>query len=386
MNRLLEMVQSAEPGPGVQYRKATYGTKDIHHFLCDVIAVANAEAEGHRYIIVGVEHDRNTARTIHDVDEHDFSGKPPYQELVAEFVEPPIRIEYQPLMLDGKRIGVFEIFDCQDRPYMMRADHSEHLRRGDAYVRVQDTPVKMGRRQLQDLFEQKFHGSLSEGIVEIGFTGEILYKDLKVPTTDLSQMPSVIQRGKLTELIDIKKQSIEMGSSGLARLTHARLFGSDNPYEDRTPTSLLRAKSAAGETYEEDDRYFLFDTNAQKIQLVVLNQGDNPIENASLSLIFPQHAAFYLANRLPKIFRDGKFADRSPVELAVYPSVIVKDNAIHVSSSLGSIPCGTPVPAFERSLRICVGKELQGRKFGIQYALYAKNLRRPAQGKLRLLF
>ena len=387
MNRLSKIAQSTTPGPGVQFRKDTYGANGIHHFLRDVIAVANARVDGSRFIIVGVEHDGNAARTVHAVDEKDFSGKPPYQALVAEFVEPPIRIEYQPLTLDGKRVGVFEIFDCQDRPYMARIDHSEHLRRGDAYVRVKDTPVKMGRRQLQELFEQKFHGSMSEDTVEIGFAGEILYKDLRVPTIDLSKMPSAIERGKLTELIDVTKQSQDLEkTSGLARLTHARLFGSDSPYEDRTPTSLLQEKSAAGETYEHEDRHFLFEINSQKIQLVVLNQGESPIENASLSLLMPQHEAFYVANALPKILRDGKFVDRSPVELTDYPSVILKNNAVHVSCSLGDIPCGSPVPAFERSLRICVGNELKGRKFGIQYALHGKNLRQPAKGKLRLLF
>ncbi len=387
MNRLSKIASSSVPGPGIQFRKDAYGTEEIHRFLRDVIAVANAQVEGNRYIIVGVEHDGNAAATGHDVDEKDFSGKPPYQALVAEFIEPPIRIEYQPLMLDGKRVGIYEIFDCQDRPYMMRIDHSQHLRRGDAYVRVKDSPVKMGRRQLQDLFEQKFQGSLSGASVEIGFAGEILYKDLRIPTIDLSKMPSAIERGKLGQLIDVTRQSQDLGSTlGLARLTHARLFGSDNPYEDRTPTSLLQEQSAAGETYENEDRHFLFETNAQKIQLAVLNQGDNPIENASLSLLMPQHEAFYVANQLPKTFLDGKFVDRSPVELTDYPSVVLKDNVVHVSCSLGDIPCGTPVPAFERSLRICVGRELKGRKFGIQYALHGKNLRRPAKGKLRLLF
>jgi len=387
MNRLLKIAQSTTPGPDIQFRKDAYGANGIHHFLRDVIAVANAQIEGSRYIIVGIEHDKNAARTVHDVDKKDFSGKPPYQALVAEFVEPPIRIEYQPLTLDGKRVGIFEIFDCQDRPYMMRVDHSEHLRRGDAYVRVKDMSVKMGRRQLQEQFEQKFRGSMSEDNVEIGFAGEIIYKDLTVPTIDLSKMPSAIERGKLTELIDVTRQSQDLGTtSGVARLTHARLFGSDNPYEDRTPTSLLQEKSAAGETYEHEDRHFLFEINAQKIQLVVLNQGESPIENASLSLLMPQHDAFYVANALPKILRDGKFVDRGPVEIGDYPSVILKNNVVHVSCLLGDIPGGAPVPAFERSLRICVGTDLRGRKFGIQYALHGKNLRQPAKGKLRLLF
>ena len=65
---------------------------------------------------------------------------------------------------------------------MMRMDQSEKLRRGDAYVRRQDTIVKMGRRQLQELFERKFHDSVFGGRIEIGFPGEIIHKDLRIPT------------------------------------------------------------------------------------------------------------------------------------------------------------------------------------------------------------
>ena len=59
---------------------------------------------------------------------------------------------------------------------MMRIDYSEKLRRGDAYMRVNDAAIKMGRRQLSDLFERKFRDSVSAGDIEIGFPGEIIHK------------------------------------------------------------------------------------------------------------------------------------------------------------------------------------------------------------------
>jgi hypothetical protein len=40
----------------------------------------------------------------------------------------------------------------------------------------------------------------------------------------------------------------------------------------------------------------------------------------------------------------------------------------------------------ELPMRICVGDELKGRLLGIQYSLFAQNLRTPAKGKIRLLF
>jgi hypothetical protein len=60
------------------------------------------------------------------------------------------------------------------------------------------------------------------------------------------------------------------------------------------------------------------------------------------------------------------------------------DDSIHVTVKLGDIPSGEPVEAFESALRICIGHELRGRRIGIQYSLFAKNLRSAAKGKLRL--
>ena len=76
----------------------------------------------------------------------DFDGKPPYQSLGSDFIEPPIRVKYQRVSLGGKDIGVYEIDNCQDRPYMMRMDQSEKLRRGDAYTRHEDTCIFSGIR------------------------------------------------------------------------------------------------------------------------------------------------------------------------------------------------------------------------------------------------
>jgi len=387
MNRLLKIVRSATPGTGVQFRKAAYGKEEIRRFLRDVIAMANAPIEGPRYIVVGMEFGNKGQKRIHAVDEQDFCGNPAYRQLVVEFVEPMIKLRYQPIISDGKRIGVFEIADCQDRPYMMRSDFSEKLRRGDAYVRVDNMPVKMGRRQLQGMFERKFVDSVSAEKIEIGFPGEIIHKDCKIRTADLSQMPSLVASEKIRQLLDIQKSSKNKGSTTvIARLTHARLFGSDEPYENRSHEDLQRELEEIQDKHEIDDEHFLFEGHAKRLQLVVFNQGEEPIEDATLKIIMPYHESFHVAQRLPMQRRDDKYVARSPAELADYPTVDVRDKAVHVSNMLGDVPTDAPIQAFTLPLRICVGSELKGRKLGIRYSLDGRNLRRPAKGKLRLLF
>lgn len=385
MNRHLKIARTATPGTGVRFRKEKYGNSGIRSFLRDVLALANATVDGPRYIVVGADFDAEGRKVVRSVDTEDFSGKPSYQSLANEFIEPPVRIQYKPANIEGKRVGVFEIGDCQDRPYMMRIDYSEKLRRGDAYVRSKDNTMKMGRRQLAELFERKFRDSVSAVDIEIGFPGEIIHKDLSISTCDLSLLPSAEASKKLDLLYKVRSRTRNSGSTtALARLTHARLFGTDNPYVNRSADELMQEMKELRCKYRDQDDHFLFESRAERVQMVVYNQGEEPIIDASLSLIMPNHNAFYAADRLPKVQRKNGFVDRTTDEISAYPSVTLRDDSIHVTSKIGDIPVGVPVDVFESPLRLCIGKDLSGKRIGIRYSLHARNLRSPANGVLRV--
>jgi hypothetical protein len=387
MDRLLKIARSATPESGIQFRTQTYGSEGLRAFLRDVLALANASVDGNRYIVVGVDFDDKGRKRTHAIDAEDFSGKPSYQSIANEFIEPPIRIRYKPVSFDGTRVGVFEISDCQDRPYMMRADFSEQLRRGDAYKRVKDAAVKMGRRQLMELFERKFRDSVSAGDIEVGFPGEIIHKKLALPTCDLSAMPSAVASAKLEEMLNIRNVSTNSGSTTMvARLTHARLYGTEDPYVDRSPEDIMIELSEIRSRYRHQDDHFLFEDRAQKVQFVVYNQGEEPIVDASLSIAFPNHNAFYIADRLPKRPVNDQYVDRTPDEIASYPAVTLKDDSVHIMAKIGDIPTGEPIDVFTLPLLVCVGNDLRGRRFGIRYALHGQNLRAPAKGQLKLTF
>lgn len=387
MNPILKIVRSAVPDTQLQLRPTAYGTAGIRHFLLDVIAMANASVDGRRYIITGVEINDKGKKMVNGVSRDDFAGDPPYPSLVSDFIEPPIRVSYQRVPLGGKDIGVFEIDNCQDRPYMMRMDQSEKLRRGDAYIRHEDTCIKMGRHQLQQLFERKFRDSVSGDRIEIGFPGEIIHKDFRIPTADLSKMPSSLAGAKLNQLIDVQSQTRSTGSTTvIARLTHARLFGSDDPYQVRTPDELHHEMQQIEQNHLIEDEYFLFEKYGKPLQIVVFNQGDEAIQDAALTLVLPTHKAFHIADRLPKKFVNGEYVDRSSAEMADYPAVSIKDNLAYITATLNEVRPHARVNVFSTPIRVCVGAELSGRRVGIRYSLAGRNLRRPAKGKLRLLF
>jgi len=387
MDRLLKIARSGTPDTGVQFRHSAYGRDGIESFLRDVLAIANAEVEGNRHIVVGVDFDARGRKQARTIDAEDFSGKPSYQSLANEYIEPPVRIRYKPVSLDGKRVGVFEVGDCQDRPYMMRADFSEKLRRGDAYKRVKNMPVKMGRRQLMELFERKFRDSVSASDIEVGFPGEIIHKEFAIPTCDLAAMPSALASIKLEEMLNIRNKSKNSGSTTMvARLTHARLYGTEDPYVDRSPDDIMQELGQIRSKYRNPDNHFLFDDRAEKLQLVVYNQGEEPIIDASLAIALPNHNSFYVADSPPKRRIDDRYVDRSPDEIASYPAVALKDDSVGITAKIGDIPVGEPTEVFVSPLLLCVGRELSGRRFGIRYRLHGQNLRAPASGQLKLTF
>jgi len=118
----------------------------------------------------------------------------------------------------------------------------------------------------------------------------------------------------------------------------------------------------------------------------VFNQGEEPIVDASLAIALPNHNSFYVADSPPRRQVDDRFITRTPDEIASYPAVSLKDDAINVTAKIGDIPVGEPVDVFVSPLLMCIGSELGGRRFGMRYRLHGQNLRAPASGQLKLIF
>jgi len=222
--------------------------------------------------------------------------------------------------------------------------------------------------------------------IEIGFPGSIINKHHRIETCNLTRLPSAIAGSKLQELIDAKERvAASVANTAVARLTHARLFGSDSPYEERSTDEIIEEMQLMELQHRDQDQQFLFSERHQDLQIVVLNQGEEALHGASLKIAMPRHEAFHVADKLPKILKNDKLIARTPAEQADYPAVTLRDDSVQITAKLDDIEPGEPVEVFHLPLRICVGDALKGRRFGLQYSLFAQNLREPAKGKLRLL-
>jgi hypothetical protein len=372
MSTLEELIQSGSPATPIQFRATAYGVDGEREFLRDLMAMANANVKGPRLIVIGVDVGGRGAERVPGVDATDFERQPSYVELARQHIEPPIPVSYRSIAQGDSQVGIFQIGDCQDRPYMMGRDHSAGLRRGDAWVRVNNEVFRLGRGQLQALFQSNFKESIGAERVEIGFAGEMSQQRIVLPVCDLDQLPSLVAASKIREVLAVKQNSAGSGNTSMMeRLTHARVYGSNDPYQEHSTQTLIGELDEITRRHRVDDQNFLFQANGCELQLRIFNQSDSSIEDASITIKLPNLEELYVAD--------------NPGDEG-YPAVNIKDDSILVTEHLGEIPPGVPVSAFKTSIKLCAGRSLEGQRFSVGYTLFGRNLRSPVTGHLAIDF
>lgn len=98
----------------------------------DVISMANAHSKKDKFIIFGVNDDQD----IIGIDkEEKFVDSATLQEVILQYIEPDITIEYFRHDYYGKLLGVLKILkENENRPYIVKKD-LKPLRTGDCFLR-----------------------------------------------------------------------------------------------------------------------------------------------------------------------------------------------------------------------------------------------------------
>jgi hypothetical protein len=370
MSTLEELIRSGSPGTPIQFRPQPYGSDGEAEFLRDLLAMSNANVKGPRLILVGVDSDATGAARVTGVSEADF--KIPYEAIARRHIESPVQLTYRPVGHDNKQIGIFQIANCQDRPYMMRGDHSATLHHGDAWVRINNQRFRLGRSQLQALFQANSKDSIGTEQVEIGFAGVAGNQPLILPVCDLKQLPSAVAANKIRSLITTKANSSGSGNTTMMlRLTHAKAFGSNDPYKDQSVEELTAKLDEITQHHQVDDQNFMFEANGSDLQLRVFNQADTAIEDGTLTLTIPKVEGLLIAQR--------------PDDPG-YPAIDIKADFTLVTVRLGEIPPGAPTLVFKSPIKLCVSGALKGQRLNLGYTLFGRNLRSPVGGQLPIDF
>ena len=121
------------------------------------------------------------------------------ENLIQDNIEPTIKFQYFPLILDDVQLAIVKIEEPMDPPYFMKKDYKGILRAGDAYIRKGSKQSRMTRRDLDELLSFRSRNKFNGKII-IGFGTSLTTETIfKVTIWDSVELPSSKKRKEYQE-------------------------------------------------------------------------------------------------------------------------------------------------------------------------------------------
>ncbi|MHC2993823.1 hypothetical protein OB13_20395, partial [Pontibacter sp. HJ8] len=192
----------------IQYLKGNYDA-----LLKDVIAMANSDIRGSRRIILGVKLRPDGTRDIIGIEDLVDDGT--YQQIISDNVEPQLIIKYYPFSFEFKKVGILEIHNADDPPYMMKKSYNQSekqrsLKEGDSWIRVGSSQKPITRknidRYIKSAVDKYVDDKYISGKIEVLLTNVVTGNNI-LKAEQLSEIPSELAANKIRDIIK-KKESL----------------------------------------------------------------------------------------------------------------------------------------------------------------------------------
>ncbi len=370
----------------IQYTKAKY--TDL---LIDIMAMANADIETQRLIIVGVKHRTSGERELIPIEKNQFIDVATYQQLIYENIEPELTIDYEPYQYGDMLLGVIQINYCDQQPYMLKKDYAK-LKRGDCYIRKGTFQLKATRSDFERMYEKRNSKNSFENNIEIGFASTDFSNEIIVAPLEKSELQSDREAKKIRDVIQSKekaKENLEKNSS-ISSLMINKVVGNPFdyvPYEKRSIPTLRRNLENIKETYKEDDIYEIFELKAFKLNFEIFNKASEYIEDAYVEIEILKEEAFLVNSEiLEKPTHDifQQINTHKIMHKMSYPSVEENEEKYFISNSIGNIKHQIKTKIFDEDLRLVIFKVPGSSEILLHLKLYGKNLSLPIEKELKI--
>lgn len=133
MDKISKLIEFGYECDYLDFKERQYHKDKSMDLLADIMAMANSRHNGDKYIIVGVK-DRPEGKEIKGIELKDFIDSSNYTQLILSNIEPEIQFEYFKYEYKGSILGVFRIYNTDNKPYMMKKKY-ERLNEGYCLIR-----------------------------------------------------------------------------------------------------------------------------------------------------------------------------------------------------------------------------------------------------------
>lgn len=154
MKRIHDIIRYENESSTVDFKKTEYPlgqNPKKYDILKDFSAFANNLSDEDKYIVVGVKEKEDKSKEFYNIETPTDDAK--YQQFINENIEPAINFEYRCIEYNGKKICFFRLFNNTNRPYMIKRDLPNNIKKGDGYIRKGTSNSKIGREELDQIID-----------------------------------------------------------------------------------------------------------------------------------------------------------------------------------------------------------------------------------------
>lgn len=370
---------------------------DQEELVMEVIGLANADVEGPRNILFGVNAGSVEGGRIVGITDGAMADLKLAHRTISELIDPALHLALIYDRINGKLVGALEIDGCDDKPYIVAKNHSERLRRGQCWTRngrdlraAQPgdlAVIKTSAPKSKPASEDRAVMAGKPPPISVGFNGEPDCELLELAIPDSSDPPFSVDEVQAKESMDLTKTIKEKIGTVTTRLLG---LGGKSKQENETDGGKHVADTQVDEFDEAEsvladaNNHYFFEEKALRLNLSVCNKGAEAIENVSIKLGFPRPTDFDVVDRLYA----SPFDKRSQHQARTlgYPDVDRRDDAIFVRGQIGTLAPDSPTQAFDCELRLAVGPRMHRKKLAIVYTLRGENKQTLGAGRLKIKF
>lgn len=350
----------------------------------DVLSMANADVEGDRYIIIGVDFDNQNQRILVGVDQSVIPDPADYQQLIHENIFPDVMLDVFCHPLDDKVFGIIKIRPCDDGPYEMRKDFGP-LKKGDRWIRKGTFQTPILREDLDRIYNKRNSRSRFTGEIKISFDENGSQEAVFSAIGDYLK-PSDYHKWKIEKALELKRNPPppKDHSSVAARMQSIAegysLSNLMNPFDyNRSSIEELEEKlSTVRDDHKEADQYELFEKQGQQLHLTIANNSNQYLVDTRLTLEIPRYGICVAEQVYDEPSSGMLLPIASPYSIRWkvnnYPSVEYTESFIKITKKIGDVPHLIPTEVFIIPPRIAFSKNLIGATIEAKCTIHARNL------------
>lgn len=389
-----DLIEYESENTSLDFKAEEYG-KNNFELIKDVMSMANAHSNEKKYIVVGVKDNPNEDREF--IGLKNISDQAVLENVIQENIEPIIYFKYYKYEFKGKMLGIIEIGDNRDRPYMMKKDNAS-LKKGDSWIRKGSRQSRVVRDDIDKMIQERL-SYIDTKEIKIGIANNFEKEHyIEIPLINLDEKPSNIERKRLEELLeklrsyergDNKREKVSLVNNNFGeylndskRIRVGKNFLGQSVYYDEKKI-LEKIKNVTTEFYDED-YYFLLEENSLKLNFSIYNDTNIFLEDVKIEFKIPKDG-FFVAERIPEKPQYDSFGGKLPSSFIMgYPNVEVENNYYIITEYFDNIRHKDLTRIFSEDLRCCKIRKYKGNKINIKYKISAKNLETPIEGTLDL--